>query len=147
MAAHWNFDVHDYEHYNFEQFTDSNHTGTNILRRTGTYLTLGGLTTATFLNGADVQVLAKTATGFVATYSHANYSSAADTGTAKLIGAPGIIPYFANVTAYQPHDAAIGGQLMYNFSDTAGFGDRGVGLELTAGTGISNGGNSIWIAN
>ena len=48
----------------------------------GAPVVLSGLTTATFLNGQTVVAATSTGTAFTATYSHADYPAAADTGTA-----------------------------------------------------------------
>jgi hypothetical protein len=48
----------------------------------GEIVNLSGLTTATFLNNQTVTVATATGSQFTASYTHANYSSAADTGTA-----------------------------------------------------------------
>jgi|SRR5271168_4709160 len=48
----------------------------------GAQVNLIGLTTATFLNGVTVTITSSTGTTFTATFSHADYVSAADTGTA-----------------------------------------------------------------
>ena len=48
----------------------------------GEIINLTGLTTATFLNNQTVTVSTASGSQFTAAYTHANYSSAADTGTA-----------------------------------------------------------------
>jgi len=48
----------------------------------GAKVNLIGLTTATFLNSQTVTVTSSTGTTFTATFSHGDYASAADTGTA-----------------------------------------------------------------
>jgi hypothetical protein len=48
----------------------------------GSLLTLNGLTTAMFLNGQQVSVIASTGSAFTAYYPHADYALAPDTGTA-----------------------------------------------------------------
>jgi len=55
----------------------------------GTSVTLSGLTTATFLNGATVVVSASGGTTFTAPYTHADYASAPDTGTAYAAATSG----------------------------------------------------------
>lgn len=53
----------------------------------GDQVVVGGLTTATFLNGVQLQVASASGTQFTAAYTHADYPSAADTGTAVQLGA------------------------------------------------------------
>lgn len=50
----------------------------------GAQALLDGLTTATFLNGVTVTVTGSNGSTFTATYAHANYGPAADTGTATV---------------------------------------------------------------
>jgi len=51
----------------------------------GQIVTFTGLTTATFLNGQTVTIATASGSQFTANFTHANYVSAADTGTASLI--------------------------------------------------------------
>jgi hypothetical protein len=51
--------------------------------KVGDTIVLSGLTTATFLNGLTVSVISRTSTTFTASYQHADYASAADTGLAQ----------------------------------------------------------------
>jgi hypothetical protein len=60
--------------------TGKNRFGTAI---GGSTLTLNGITNATFLNGQQVSVIASTGNAFTAFFPHADYASAADTGTAS----------------------------------------------------------------
>lgn len=53
----------------------------------GYNISLSGLTTATFLNRRDVVVITRSATQFTAAFTHADYVSAADTGTATYTNA------------------------------------------------------------
>jgi hypothetical protein len=50
----------------------------------GVPVTLSGLTTATFLNNQIVVVISTTGTSFTATFAHADYASAPDTGSAHI---------------------------------------------------------------
>lgn len=50
----------------------------------GNTVSFSGLTTATFLNGQTVTVSSATTTQFTAAFTHADYVSASDTGTAAL---------------------------------------------------------------
>lgn len=51
---------------------------------------LSGLTTATFLNGQSVQVASASGSQFTFNFTHANYGSASDTGSAMSIGSFGL---------------------------------------------------------
>jgi len=51
---------------------------------TGSIVTFSGIKTATYLNGQQVTIQSGTLTTFTATFTHANYASAADTGTATV---------------------------------------------------------------
>jgi hypothetical protein len=65
----------------------------------GDTVTISGVTTATFLNGQTLTVLAGglSATAFTANFTHANYGSAGDTGYAKpLLYASGL-PFIGNL--------------------------------------------------
>ena len=57
-------------------------TGAGALPSVGQKVTLSGLKTATFLNGQVVTIATISSTQFTATFSHALYASAPDTGTA-----------------------------------------------------------------
>lgn len=50
----------------------------------GEVVALAGLTTATFLNAQSVTILTATGTQFTANFTHADYASAPDTGTASI---------------------------------------------------------------
>lgn len=53
----------------------------------GQQVLIASLVTATFLNAQTLTILAATATTFTASFSHSDYVSAADTGTATAAGA------------------------------------------------------------
>lgn len=50
----------------------------------GEVVTFAGLTTATFLNTGSVTILTASGTQFTASYTHGDYASASDTGTASI---------------------------------------------------------------
>jgi len=70
----------------------------------GEEVTLAGLTTATFLNSQVVTVTAATTTQFSFTFSHADYVSAPDTGTAS--NTAGAFIAIASNTNQKPHTPA-----------------------------------------
>jgi len=76
----------------------------------GVPVTLAGLTTATFLNGQIVIVTATTGSNFTATFAHADYASAPDTGTADNVADGSFIAIAAsgpgNTSARQPGTVA-----------------------------------------
>jgi hypothetical protein len=64
-------------------------------------VTLQGLTAAAFLNGQAVRLLTRTYNQFSFAFVHADYASAADTGTASIAGGPtGIIGPFDTPAAW-----------------------------------------------
>jgi hypothetical protein len=66
----------------------------------GTTVALSGLTAAAFLNGQTVTILAApTPYSFTAAFTHANYATAADTGTAAVVN--GQKSTYMNLAAYQ----------------------------------------------
>jgi hypothetical protein len=71
----------------------------------GEVVSLAGLTTATFLNGQFVTVTAASATQFSFTFAHADYASAADTGTAS--NTAGAFIAIATNMSMKPHTPAV----------------------------------------
>lgn len=65
----------------------------------GDIVQLGGITTATFLNGQNVTVLAGglSATSFTANFTHANYGTAGDTGYVLPVVYASGLPYQGNL--------------------------------------------------
>jgi hypothetical protein len=73
----------------------------------GDVVTLSGLTTSTFLNGAKVTVLASpTATAFTFAYTHANVGSAAETGNALPYSYASGLPFQGNIIILQSAGSA-----------------------------------------
>jgi hypothetical protein len=70
----------------------------------GEVVNLAGLTTATFLNGQSVTVTSATGTQFSFTFAHADYVSAADTGTAS--NTAGAFISLASNSNTKPHTPA-----------------------------------------
>ena len=70
----------------------------------GEVVNLSGLTTATFLNSQSVTITAAAPTQFSFTFAHADYASAADTGTAS--NAAGVFIAVATSMNQKPHTPA-----------------------------------------
>lgn len=83
----------------------------NATLNAGRYAFLTGLTTATFLNDQIIQIVSASATQCVGTFTHANYGSAADTGTIARQQTPGVVPYFADPFTAIPGGDVIGAEL------------------------------------
>jgi len=75
-------------------------TATNNLAA-GDVVTLSGITTATFLNGAKLTVITPTATTFTAAFTHANYTSAGDTGFVLPATYVSGLPFQGNLQIFQ----------------------------------------------
>lgn len=73
----------------------------------GEVVNLAGLTTATFLNGQAVTVTGSSGTTFTFTFAHADYPSAADSGTAS--NAAGVFIALVANQGQKPHTAGIWG--------------------------------------
>jgi hypothetical protein len=71
----------------------------------GEIVNLAGLTTATFLNGVAATVTGSNGTSFTFTFAHADYASAADTGTAS--NTAGVFISLASNSSQKPHTPAL----------------------------------------
>jgi len=98
------------------------------------FVLFAGLTTATFLNGEVAYVIRSTANTLTCTFTHANYVSAADTGTASIQRSLDPIPFYMWSDIYQAGGNSIGLEIAMGshvpFTSTAG---GLVGIEIDNG--------------
>jgi hypothetical protein len=118
----------------------------------GQFVVLQGFTNAlaTAFNGYIVEVITATATGFTFNFNHANIASAADTGTAALVVAPGNAPITvgrpssisntaltSNVVSLTSNQQLFAGQVVIVQGLTAGAALNGQLLQVIS-TGLTN---------
>src|SRR5271157_494478 len=98
-------------------------TATNTFK-VGETVTFAGLTTATFLNGQTVTVATAPGATFTAPFTHANYVSAADTGTATgnllTITAANTVTAGQSVYISGTEEAALNGQVFVALTPLSG---------------------------